>query len=206
MRAGCSRCHPCGTSSLLVGRVDQAGSQQVWQLFELACARPTLQVLVATLDGRRRCILVHSSSSIAALRLEVQQRAAIPADQQRLVVLEQQALGAPQRVLWALLRLLLAVLLWAGSWLVAGGRWALGLPPSSDVHLQLVTESGREVQLAVSPDTTLQQLQRLVWEQHGESLSLQQLLSVSPSKAGSNSPEKRGGGGGGGLRPHSPER
>jgi hypothetical protein len=151
------------------------------------------QVLVACMDGRRRFLLVRSTSSIAALRLEVQQAAAVPADQQRLLILEQQALNAPRRVLWAILRFLLAFFIWLGSWAAVGARWALGLPVPSDVRLQLVTESGREVRLAVSPDTTLQQLQRMVWEQHGEQLSLQQLLSLSPSKAGSSSPEKRGG-------------
>lgn len=135
---------------------------------------------------------MRSSSSLAALKLEVQRQAAVPADQQRLAILEQRALSPPQRLAWALLRLLLALLLWAGGWLLVGARAVLGLPPCSDVRLQLVTESGREVQLCVSPDTTLQQLQRLVWEEHGEQLSLQQLLSVSPSKAGSTSPERRG--------------
>lgn len=169
--------------------------------FALLPPRCIIQVLVATIDGRRRCILVRSSSSLAALRQEIQRQAAVPVDQQRLLVLQQKALNPPQRVLWALLRLLLAVLLWAGGWLLAGLRLALGLPPASDVRLQLMTESGREVRIAVSPDTTLQQLQRIVWEKHGEQLSLQQLLSVSPSKVGSSSPEKRfpskGGGGSG---------
>ena len=156
-------------------------------------------MLVATLDGRRRCILVRSSLSIRQLRREVQGQAGVPADQQRLLVLQQRALNRAQRCAWALLRLLLAVALWATGWVLAGARALLGLPQATGVQLQLVTESGREVQLDVSPDMTLREMQQLVWEQHGEQLSLQQHLQLSPSKAGSSSPERRDSGGGGGV-------
>lgn len=153
---------------------------------------PLGQVLVATLDGTKRPVSVPSSSSIAQLQGEVQRAAGIPPDRQRLLVLEQRPLGRPQRLLRGLLRLLVAAALWLLCWLAAAGRWALRLPPPpAGVQLVLRTESGMSVELAVPPDTTLQQLQTIIYERHGEQLSLQHLW-VGAQREGSSSPKWSG--------------
>lgn len=186
--------------------------QHVWEpLQEPRQAPPgTAWVTVALLTGTRRPILLHSATTLRQLRREVQEHTGLPAGQQRLVVVQQRE---PGRVL-CMLRMLLTVLVMLGSWLVAALRRALGVPPSSEVHMRLQTESGRQVELALSPDTTLREMQRMVWERHGEQLSLGQHLcltrSPSPSPSRSSSPGRgsrwagsltkawSGGGGGGG--------
>lgn len=142
---------------------------------------------MATLDGCQRSMLVRSAAALADLRTEVTRQAGVPAEQQRLLVAQQRALSPAQRAALAALRLCVAVALWAAGWLAVVARWLLGLPPadSSLCSLALETASGRQVQLAVGPDTTLAQLQAMVLEQHGEALGLQHLrLQSSSSNAG----------------------
>lgn len=162
------------------------------------------QMLVASLDGRRRSLRLPASLTLPQLQAEVQQRCSVPTERQRLAIQEQRALGRGERLAWALLRLLLATLIWAAGWLVVAGRWLLGLPPApAGVRLQLTTSGGRAIELEVSADTTLAQLQALVLEQHGEQLYLRQMLSLSPTKGGGGAGGSSGGGsvdGGGGAR------
>ena len=214
------------------------------------CSTP--QVLVRTLDGGRRRVLLRSSCSLAALRLEVQRESGVPASSLRLTVEERRPLGR----FAAALRLLLAALLAAAAWVVAVGRHAAGLPAQRGVQLRLETESGREIELEVrvrnvcvtgnwrhvctrlcagsqvpsgarracaphcphvttlrshpmhrppppplppqvDEDMSLREMRRLVWERHGEELSLSHLsLSCSPSRGSG-----KGGGGGGAAAP-----
>lgn len=147
------------------------------------CCR--LQVLVVSLDGCRCSILLRGAATLADLRQEVQRQAGVAADRQRLLALQQRALSPAQRLALAALRLLVAAALWAAGWLAAAARWLLDLPPAeaSLCSLALVTESGRRVELAVGPDTTLAQLQERVFQRYGEHVSLSHLC-VSPERGG----------------------
>lgn len=151
----------------------------------LPSAPPLPQVLIATLDGRRRSVLLPSGSSLHAAQRQVQLQAGLAPERQRLLVLQLRPLSKAQRVALAVLRLLLGLLLWAAGWAAVAFRWLLDLPPpSGPVELQLTTGSGREVTVVVSADMTLAQLQQLVSEQHpGDQLDLRQ-LALSPGKPG----------------------
>lgn len=150
---------------------------------------------MATLDGRRRSMLLPSGSSLQAVQREAQRQAGPAPEQQRLLVLQLRPLSRAQRVALALLRLLLGLLLWAAGWLALAFRWLLDLPPpSGPVEVQLTTDSGREVTLAVNTDITLAQLQELVSEQHpGAQLDLKQLALGPGRHRGGRSPERGGG-------------
>ena len=155
-----------------------------------------LQVVVQALEGHRTTLALPAALTLAQARLEVQRQAGVPATRQRLAVLEQLALGRGQRLAWALLRLLLLALALLAQCALAAARWLLGLPPPppAAVHLQLTAQSGRQLELAVSPDTTLAELQALLQERHGEELDLRQTLALSPTRS-----QAGGGSGSGGV-------
>lgn len=160
-----------------------SSSADAHQLADLPFPLPPDQVLIVTLDGRRRSVLLPSGSSLQAVQRQAQLQAGLAPEQQRLLVLQLRPLSKAQRVALALLRLLMGLLLWATGWLTVAFRWLLDLPPpAGPVEVQLTTECGRQVTVAVSADTTLAQLQELVSEQHpGAQLDLRQ-LALSPAR------------------------
>ncbi|KAL4428404.1 hypothetical protein ABPG75_002493 [Micractinium tetrahymenae] len=147
----------------------------------------TVWVQVATLDGARHPLLLSAAATLGTLRSEVQQATGVPPTQQQLAVVAHEPPGRTLRVL----RLLAVALLALCAWLAAALRWLLGLPPPGRVRVTLQTAGGRELELAVSPDTTLREVQQLAWERHGEQISLQQ-LSLSPSRRSSTRDDKGG--------------
>ncbi|PRW44238.1 Arginine repressor [Chlorella sorokiniana] len=152
--ASCFFLVPEGLSRELRGRGLAAWTHEnVWQpLAELQAPPGTVRVLIATLDGRRRSVLLPSGSPLQAVQRQAQQAAGLAPEQQRLLVLQLRPLTKAQRVALALLRLLLGLLLWVAGWAAVAFRWLLDLPPpSGPVELQLTTDDGRELTVAPTP-------------------------------------------------------
>ena len=144
------------------------------------------------LAGRRICLELSHTATVARLRSVVNQTTGVPLERQRLLIVHRPPPHGFAALFWAAARLAYSVSCTAASVTSAWARWVvLGPGNNPTMTLKLQTQGGKEVDVAVRRDMTLGQLQQELQLQHGDGCALEGLMLTG--QAGS---ERLSGGGG----------